>query len=358
MKKEMKMRMKKVLALAVVLALSLSLAACSAKKEETVATTAAPAENSATTTAAPAENSAATTASEAPLKITFVLPQVANEIWGVAQAGFEDACKAYNIEATVVAPVTPNDINEMNSLIETAIASGTNGIVTQAVNPEGQAPVFAKLDKEGIPYCLINSDAPTSNRLGFIGTGADLGTVAGEAIVAAMDGKKIQVATALFSPSADIAIKIQNAYMAAFAKNAGGYEEMVIIDTKSDQLNATSEYQNAFSTYPEINVCINVCGFGAPAASKAMKEAGLEGKVLIMGIDDIQETLDGIKEGSIFATMTQNFYRMGYEPVQWISEFVKEGKKPAEVINDSGTLVVTKDNIENYKDEMRDPTKW
>jgi len=348
MNKRTKTAMKKFLALTVALALSLSLAACSAKTTKT--TTA--------TTAAPAASSTVTTASATPLKITFVLPQVANEIWGVAQAGFEDACKAYNIDATVVAPVVPNDINEMNSLIETAIAAGTNGIVTQAVNPEGQAPAFAKLDEKGIPYCLVNSDAPNSKRLGFIGTGADLGTIAGEAIVAAMGGKKIELATALFSPSADIAIKIQNAYKAAFAKNTGGYEELVVIDTKSDQLNATSEYQNAFATYPNINVCINVCGFGAAAASKAMKEAGLEGKVLIMGIDDIQETLDDIKDGSIFATMTQNFYRMGYEPVKWISEFAKDGTKPANVVNDSGTLVVTKANIDTYKTDMRDPTKW
>lgn len=77
-----------------------------------------------------------------------------------------------------------------------------------------------------------------------------------------------------------------------------------------------------------------------------------------MGIDDIQETLDGIEAGSIFATMTQNFYRMGYQPVQWLSEFQKEGKKPANVVNDSGTLVVTKENLKTYSQDMRDPSKW
>ena len=291
------------------------------------------------------------------LRFTFVLPQAANEIWGVAKEGFEDACKAYGVEANVVAPMKPNDINEMNSLVETAIAEGVDGVITQAVNPQGQAPAFDKLDAAGIPYCLVNSDAPDSKRLGFIGTGAELGRVAGEAIVAAMDGKEIRVATALWAPSAVLAIAIKDAYYAAFAKNAGGYKEMVIIDTQSDQLKTTSDYQNAFATSPDINVCINVCGFGAAAAAKAVKEAGLK-DVLIMGIDDIQETLDGIREGTIFATMTQNFYRMGYEPVTWLNNFKTTGATPENVVNDSGTLVVTMANIDSYGTDMRDPTKW
>lgn len=290
------------------------------------------------------------------LRLTFVLPQAANEIWGVAKEGFEDACKVYGIEAIVVAPMKPNDINEMNALVETAIAEGVDGVITQAVNPQGQAPAFDKLDAAKIPYCLVNSDAPDSKRLGFIGTGADLGRVAGKAIVDAMGGKEIKVETALWAPSAVLAIAIKEAYYEEFAKNAGGYKEIGVIDTQSDQLKTTSDYQNAFATNPDINVSINVCGFGAAAAAKAAKEANMD--VLIMGIDDIQETLDGIKEGTIFATMTQNFYRMGYEPVMWLNDFCLNGKAPASVVNDSGTLVVTKENIETYSTDMRDPTKW
>jgi len=291
------------------------------------------------------------------LRLTFVLPQTANEIWGVAKEGFEDACAAYGIEANVVAPMKANDINEMNSLVETAIAEQVDGVITQAVNPQGQAPAFEKLDEAGIPYCLVNSDAPDSNRIGFIGTGAELGRVAGAAIVEAMGGKEIRVATALWAPSAVLAIAIKDAYYSEFEKNEGGYKEMVIIDTQSDQLKTTSDYQNVFATYPDINVCINVCGFGAPAAAKAVKEAGLT-DVLIMGIDDIQETLDGIREGTIFATMTQNFYRMGYEPVTWLYNFNQTGEGPETVVNDSGTMVVTMENIDTYNADMRDTTKW
>ncbi|MEG0750579.1 MAG: substrate-binding domain-containing protein [Oscillospiraceae bacterium] len=331
--------MKKVLALILVLALAFSFVACK-------------------TTPAEGETPEEGKTDAKALKFTFVLPMSANEIWGVAKDGFTDACAKYGVEAIVVAPTKPNDINEMNSLVETAIAEGVDGVITQAINPEGQAPAFAKLDEAKIPYCIVNSDAPDSNRLGFIGTGAQLGTVAGKFIVDNMGGKEIRVATALWAPSAVLAMAIRDAYYAEFEKNAGGYKEMVLIDTQSDQLKATTDYQTALATSPDINVSVNVCGFGAPAAMKAVEEAGLTGKVFIVGIDDIQETLDGIKNGTINATMTQNFYRMGYQPVMWMFEFATNGTKPASVVNDSGTLVVTKENLETYKQDMRDPTKW
>ena len=77
-----------------------------------------------------------------------------------------------------------------------------------------------------------------------------------------------------------------------------------------------------------------------------------------MGIDFTAETLDGIREGYLAGTMTQNFYRMGYEPVIWMTNFLKDGTRPENVVNDSGTTVVTMENIDTFMDEMRDPTKW
>ena len=83
------------------------------------------------------------------------------------------------IVGTVVSPGRDNDVNEINALVETAIAEKVDGVITQGLNPEAQAPVFAQLDRIGIPYVLVNSDAVNSNRLAFIGTRDMLGVVGG-----------------------------------------------------------------------------------------------------------------------------------------------------------------------------------
>jgi ribose transport system substrate-binding protein len=292
------------------------------------------------------------------LSFTFVLPMVPNEIWVVAKEGFETRCNELGVKPVVVMPSTPNDVNQMNNLMETAIAEGAAGVITQPTNPEGMQSAFDKLTKAGIPFALVNSDAPNSGRLISVGTGGSVGDIAGEYIVKKLGNQEIRYITALWSLTASLAIDIHNHYIDAF-KKAPSAREVVLLETQSDQLHITSEYQNAFATYPNANVSVNVCGFGAAGAAKAATEAGIgPDKIFIMGIDDIQETLDGIKSGRIQATMTQNFYRMGYEAADALYQKIVNGKNPARVVVDSGSMVVDMTNINSYKQDMRNPSAW
>ena len=139
----------------------------------------------------------------------------------------------------------------------------------------------------------------------------------------------------------------------------GGFEEVVVIDTKSDQMTSVTEWNNALMTYPEVNAGMNICGFGGLGAVQAQRELGYEpGEKIIIGIDFTAETLDGIRSGYLAGTMTQNFYRMGYEPVLWMRDFIKDGTRPENVVNDSGTTLVTMENIDTFEDEMRNPEMW
>lgn len=296
---------------------------------------------------------------EEPLKFTLVLPMGSNDIWNDCADGFRDACALIGAEPTVLSPGKANDANEMNALVEAAIADGTDGIVTQGVNPEAQMPAFEKLDEAGIPYCLVNSDAEESNRLAFIGTGDSLGHIGAQAVLDRMGDEKIIFATALFNLSAPIAISLHEAYLSVLKDAPGGFEEVVVIDTKSDQMTSVTEWTNALMTYPEINAGMNICGYGGLGAAQAQRELGYEpGELTIIGIDFTAETLDAIREGYLTGTMTQNFYRMGYEPVIWMRDFIVDGTRPENVVNDSGTTLVTMENIDTFMDEMRNPELW
>ena len=116
-------------------------------------------------------------------------------------------------------------------------------------------------------------------------------------------------------------------------------------ESKADMLTAVQKWENIFNTYPDVNVAINISGEAGAACAKVVEEMGLKDKVLIMAIDDIEETLDGIRRGTIYATMTQNFYRKGYQASQWLVDYIREGKEPPQLINDSGTIDVYKRQV-------------
>lgn len=355
---------KLVVILTVVLVLILVLAACGTSEQPSASSSPPPSEASETSKAPDTPKteppaSSPTAEPEKQLRFTLILPMPRNDTWGPAADGFEEACKALGITPIVLVPGQAHDPNELNSLVETAIAEKVDALITVCYNPEAQDSAFKKLDDAGIPFCLINSDSETSNRLAFLGTGLSIGTVGGKAISDAMAGKEIHCVSASFTLTSTYINQMKDAYLDELRKHPAGFTETVLLDTGNTVLTTLQAWSDALMTYPEINAGFNIGGAGGYCAVQAIQEMKLNpDDFCIIGMDDVPKTMDAIRDGLLYGTMTQNFYRMGYEPVGWLKDFILEGKRPANVINDSGTLLVTKANIDTYDLDMRDPSAW
>jgi ABC-type sugar transport system substrate-binding protein len=287
----------------------------------------------------------------------FVTPLTAHPVWLVAKEGFEAAAKDYDFRGDWVGP-SVIDANEMIKQIEVAIAEKADGIITQGINPEAMVPVLKKADAAGVPVVVVNSDIPDAPRLAYLGTEPmNLGTLGAEAIVKKLNGTPPKVAFMVSVLDYKIGQDIVAGYRSVFSKQPG-YEEKTIVESNADMLTGVSKWQDVFNTYPDVNVAVCVSGEAGASCAKVVTEMGLQNKITIMAIDDIDETMDRIREGVIYGTMTQNFYRKGYQASQWLLDYINNGKKPANLLNDSGTMLVTKDNINTYKVDMTKPETW
>lgn len=289
--------------------------------------------------------------------LVFVTPLIAHPVWLAAKEGFDDAAKEFGFRGDWVGP-SVIDVDEMIKQIEVAIAEKADGIITQGLNPEAMVPVLKKADEAGIPVVVVNSDIPDAPRLAYLGTDpVNLGTAGANGILEKLAGETPKVAYATTAFTNTVAMDMIEGYRKTF-KEAGEYEEMTVVETNADTLTAVQKWQDVFNTYPDTNVAVAVTGEGGAAAAKVVKEMGLEDKVVVMAIDDIDETLDGIREGIIYGTMTQNFYRKGYQASQWLLDYIDNGTKPENMLNDSGTMLVTEGNIDTYNTDMRVPETW
>lgn len=291
--------------------------------------------------------------------IVFVQSIPPTEIWKPCEEGVADIAAKYGADYQVYYPENSNDVNEMNAMCERAIADGATGIVLQGNDPDGQAPAFKMMNEAGVPFCLVNSDCPDSGRLAFIGTGEKVGIVGGQAILDYWGDKPINAIGAVYDLTATVVHTIADAYNATLAAAPGGYKELDRFSTESDDMHSLAEWQSRLIAYPELNAGYAICGFGASGFAKAVKELGLNYEDYCMiGIDFTDETLQLIREGKIYGTMTQNFYRMGYSAAQWLMEYTLNGVEPAEKVNDSGTVLVTLENIDTFQEELRNPEAW
>lgn len=279
--------------------------------------------------------------------VVFVTPLIGHPVWLDAKKGAEDAAEELGLTMAWVGPATI-DMEAQISQIEIALAENALGILNCPLNPTAFEPVYKQAMNKNIPIVNTAVDMPGREdlRLAYIGTDQEnYGKKAAEVLAEKMGGK---ANIAVMQTSLDSGN--QNQQFAAFKATLDAkYPDMKVIvreSTNSDMVQAVDKINTIFLTYPEVNAIFCLEASSGPAAGQILKETGKEG-ITVLAIDDMEDTLGYIRDGYVWATMTQNFYRMGYEGVQFIVNH-HDGKSVPSV-TDSGTTVVTIDNIDTYK---------
>lgn len=292
------------------------------------------------------------------LHIVYITPLLASDVWLVSKEGFDAAADEFGFTGDWVGPANI-DVDSMIKQMEIAIAEGVDGIITCGLNPEAMVNVMNQADEAGIPVVLVNAGSEIeAPYFAYIGTnGETLGAMAAEEVAKKLGDEAPQVIYVGSTITNSSVIDTTNGYKSVF-EGVSGYQELSLEENNDDLATSVDLWQNLFTTYPDVNVCANVSPAGAVGAAQVATEMGLLDKLTIMSIDDTQEVLDLIREGKIYGTMSQNYYRMGYQAAQWIVEYQTEGKEPAEKINDSGTVFVNKDNVDTFGESLRDMSSW
>jgi ribose transport system substrate-binding protein len=95
--------------------------------------------------------------------------------------------------------------------------------------------------------------------------------------------------------------------------------KFTIVKTYLDQSDPDQAKANAtlaLNEHPELSCMVALYGYNGPMCLKALAEADQLGQVKIVAFDDHQETLDGVEQGHVFATVVQDPFQYGYEAVR------------------------------------------
>jgi len=279
------------------------------------------------------------------LNFVLVSPLVGHPYWVAVEDGMIAANEELGVQTQYVGPVELN-LNEQINFIETAIASQVDGIITMALDPEAFTPIIDRAVAAGIPVVLIDSDAPESERNFYAGTSNfQAGYEAGRAMAMSTGGvANIGVITgAIHAPNL---IERIDGFRAAIED----YPDMVILAVEpadSDLLLGTQRAQTLLLTFPEIDAFFGVTAEAAQAAAIVAEEQDLVGNVTIVGFDDMEETLEFIRAGVIYATVVQRPFMMGFLGVELLYQF-HAGTAPQDPIVDTGVTVVTLENVNDH----------
>ena len=280
------------------------------------------------------------------LNITFVTPLLGNPVWLTAKKGADDAAAEIGATVTWVGP-SDIDMDEQVRQIEMAIAEKVDGIISCPLSPATFEAVYTDAMSKGIAVVNTAVDTTESTRTAYIGTDyVNFGEQAAKNLAEAMGGKG-DVAVLVTSLDSENQMAEYKAGEALLKEQYPDVHIVVIETSNSDTAQAADKTSAIVDTYPDLDAVWCLESTSPLGVAQTLEERGLTGKIIVMGIDDTEDVLDLVEKGKIYGTMTQDFYKMGYEAVKMIKTVNEGGSVPS--IQDSGTTLVTKDNLEEYK---------
>ena len=279
-------------------------------------------------------------------KLAFVTNN-ASDFWTIARKGTDKAVAevpGIEVEFRITADGTAA---EQQRVIEDLLAKGVDGIAISPIDPQNQS---AMLDRAASQALVVtqDSDAPNSNRVCYIGTdNVAAGRQAGELIKEALpQGGKIMV----FVGTLDAA-NARERYQGI--KEALQGSNIQIIDVRTDNTDRVRAKSNAADTLvnqPDVACLVGLWSYNGPAISSAVKDAGKIGKVKIVAFDEEDETLSGIKEGVIYATVVQQPFEFGFQSMELMAKVLNGDKSviPASKQIFVPTIAVKKEQVEEF----------
>ncbi len=271
----------------------------------------------------------------------------ASDFWTIARAGCEQAQKEVpNIKVEFKIPAD-GTAAEQTRIFDDLLVKGVNGIALSPVDPANQT---AMIDKGAAKALIVtqDSDAPKSQRSFYVGTdNVAAGRQAGELIKKAVpNGGSIM----LFVGKRDA----QNA-----KERIQGVEETLkgtnikILDVRTDDTDRVRAKQNVADTLvknPDIACLVGLWSYNGPAILNAVKDANKIGKVKIVTFDEENDTLQGVKDGAIEATVVQNPYEFGRQAVTLMAKKLRNENPdiPADGKVIVPTRAIDKSNVDEF----------
>lgn len=298
----------------------------------------------------------------------FITNSVA-DFWEHARAGANRAGTDLGVNVEVI---MPSSMTDQTRKIEDLLTRGTDGIAVSPIDPNNQGEI---LNRAAASSKLItqDSDAPETNRLVYIGMdNYDAGLMCGRTLRKAMpQGGSVMIFVGRLDQ--DNAKRRRQGFIDGLLErqpdpnrnDPSGNEvksddgKFVVLGTLTDQFDrakAKANVEDTVTRHPEITGMVGLFEYNPPLILEALERTGKLGKVKVMGFDENSSTLQGIKEGTVVATVVQNPYQYGYKSIEMLNQLHQGNQAliPPSKFIDIPARVIDPANVDAFAKETAD----
>ncbi len=280
--------------------------------------------------------------------------------WKTAGTGFSKAAaQLKGVRSDFVGPQNFDPKAERDALDE-AVQKKATGILISVADPSVLKDSINKAVAAGIPVISIDSDAPDSKRLFFIGTNNyGAGFTGGQRLAQELKGKG-NVVVFTMPDQHNLQDRLRG-YKDALAKTPD-IKITRVVDIQGDPriaFDTTTQIVGKERDKVDAFVCLEA--LSGKEVAGVLNSYHVTGKVVI-AMDTDQETLDWIQKGMIAATISQKPYTMAFVGMQMLddlyhhkptsldTDWSKDSYAPIPAFVDTGSALIDKSNVQSFVD--------
>jgi len=259
-----------------------------------------------------------------------------------AKAEELNATGKYNITTYATGPAESGTSAQVQ-LFEDIVSQGYDGIIIAVSDPATLNNKINEAVDKGIVVVTMDTDAPDSKRIAFVGTdNYNYGVLQGETCVEVMGNKGKLIVFNAFPETLGQAQRtkgIQDAIAAA------GNKIELIYSTFTGQIDLLTMCEDAWTHYEDADCCVMTYAAGEQVAN-VFKEKGWDKTVKHAVLaDDLDPIILAIKDGTCDCSCVQGQYQWGYVGLGVVVDAL-EGKMPEKDFIETSAFVCDASNVE------------
>ena len=289
-------------------------------------------------------------------KFYLIATNIKLPYWQAASAGMAKGAIQMHVRTEFAGPDDFNPKAEQEAFRK-AVAAKPTGILISAADPELLKADIDQAIGQGIPVITIDSDAPSSKRLLFIGTdNFKAGQMGGNLLVKQLKGKGNAVVFSM--PQQSNLNERLRGYQDALSSHPQ-LKITEVVDIKGDPriaFDKTVEILKSGAAKVDAFVCLEAVA--CPEVADVLERNKTDKVVVAMDTDP--RTLEWIQKGRISATIGQKSYTMAYYGLKMVDDlfhnkitplgnnWAEDSFSPIPTFVDTGATLIDKSNVDSF----------
>ncbi len=297
-------------------------------------------------------------------KYFLVTANVQVPYWQTASLGFTQGAKDLKVRYEFVGPDNYDPAGEQQAF-QKAVAGKPTGILVSAADAKLLTADIDKAIGSGIPVITIDSDAPDSKRLFFIGTNNyQAGLMGGRRLAQELKGKG-NVVVFTMPDQANLQERLRGYHDAI---DSTQIKVTQVVDIKGDpRIAFDNATQIIGKQRDKVNAFVCLEALAGKEIATVLSNNGIKDKTVI-AMDTDPDTMEWIRKGVIAATVSQKPYTMAYFGLMMLDDlyhrklnslqtnWATDSFAPIPAFVDTGSTLIDKSNVDAFLQEKKSAT--